>query len=134
MPYFAGIGGFFVDLALAAASVGVTIHALDVVGRQLGADAVERIRLAALTRDGVADRTFLRGVDLLPLLHLRGVLRGRDAGGRDESEDNEPPLVTSVLCMQSSMAETGNGPSQLTRNNECRRPPSWRCRADTRSP
>ena len=38
---------------------------LDVVGRQLRADAVERVRLAALAGDGVAHLALLRRVDLL---------------------------------------------------------------------
>ena len=54
---------------------GVTIHALMSAAESFVPTPSERIRLAALTRDGVADRAFLRGVDLLPLLHLRGVLR-----------------------------------------------------------
>ena len=39
----------------------------DIVGAQLLADAVQRVRLVALAGDGVADLALLSGVDLLAL-------------------------------------------------------------------
>src|SRR6186997_3109527 len=53
---------------------------LDVGGRQLGADPVERIGGLALAGDGVAHAAFLRGVDLFAVFD---VLRG---GGGDAGE------------------------------------------------
>ena len=68
LAYFAGIGGFLVDFDFAAIAFGSTNPLLDVVGAQLGADAVERIRLLAFAGNGVAGAALLGGVDLLALL------------------------------------------------------------------
>ena len=65
LPYLSGIGGFLVDLAFAAISVGVHDPLPDLVGAQLRADTVERVRLVALAGDGMADLALLRGVDFL---------------------------------------------------------------------
>src|SRR4029078_9587982 len=48
---------------------------LDVLGAQLGADAVERIRCLAFAGDGMARLTFLRRVDLLSFFNQCRVLR-----------------------------------------------------------
>ena len=71
LPYFSGIGGFLVDLAFAAISIGSTIHC-----RMSSADSFvptpsSGFALLPLPAMAVADRALLRGVDLLPLLDRR---------------------------------------------------------------
>src|SRR5262245_14869386 len=60
---------------------------LDVVGAELRADAVERAGLAALAGDRVAHLALLGGVDLLPFLDHRRILRR--CGHRDSEREQD---------------------------------------------
>src|SRR5262245_32661344 len=98
----------------------------DVVGTQLAADAVKRAGLSAFPRDRVTYLTLLSGVDLLPLLDLRGIL-GRRGGGDGQYEHDREQRTHQTSSFRSAEAF-------VTTDIEDRIQTSSLCTADRRSP